>query len=258
MKMSRIGLVVAGIFALATPASGRVLLDWHPDNLVGIVVDGLISRETRFEVVFAVADVANRGGKVAAYVLNSPGGSVVAALEIADIIRKTRSTVIIMSHAECASACFVILATADAKFISPDAHIGVHSVQTRGVGEDLDALASTAIVARLAAQYGVPNSIIGLMVRTPPEQIAWLTGEEVRSLPGTEVSQSVPIEIFLRAAVPVHEFWAGFTAGAAIARHLVPLRNCDFPEASFQDGCLMGQRQAPAAGWGFELYEVRP
>src|ERR1700730_2681989 len=110
-KMIRpIAAALAVIFFAATkPVAAEVLIDTRPEG-IGIVIDGLITRETGFEVVRAIADIPQNHLKDVVYVLNSPGGSPVVAFDIAKAIADTSSFAIILSGSECASACFLMLA----------------------------------------------------------------------------------------------------------------------------------------------------
>ena len=51
-------------------------------------------------------------GRVALFVLNSPGGSVLEAQEMAKLIRASGAPALVPGNAVCASACFMLLAAA--------------------------------------------------------------------------------------------------------------------------------------------------
>src|SRR5215204_4648445 len=140
----------------AVPA--EVLVDRREEG-IGVVISGPITRETGFQFVRAIADVPLSLWNEMVYVLNSPGGSPKVATNIAGSIRETSSFVMVLSGSECSSACFILLAAAKIKIIAPDALISVHSAQTKGAGEDWDALAMTAAVAKIVAGYGIPDAL---------------------------------------------------------------------------------------------------
>jgi ATP-dependent protease ClpP protease subunit/predicted DNA-binding WGR domain protein len=244
-KMIRpIAAALAVIFFAATkPVAAEVLIDTRPEG-IGIVINGLITRETGFEVVRAIADIPQNHLKDVVYVLNSPGGSPVVAFDIAKAIADTSSFAMIQSGSECASACFLMLAAAKSKLMAPDALIAVHSARTEGRGEDWDALATTAGMGKILSRYGIPAAIIGKMVSTPASEIMRLTVAEMQSLPGAEIrGGGMRFQDFTRNAVPVDEYRAGLTAGKLIAAHMAWAGNrCDFVSSRFQAGCLDGLR----------------
>jgi hypothetical protein len=77
----------------------------------------------------------------------------------------------------------LIFASAKRKFASHTARIGVHIVIDSASGvETVEAKAVTTELARACADRGVPSSIIGRMVTTPPGQMAWLSEAELASM----------------------------------------------------------------------------
>jgi len=118
-----------------------------------------------------------------AVVLDSPGGSIQEAILFAGAIRVSGFPVVVPPHGQCTSACFLMFAAAKRKFVAQGALVGVHSAidQTLGV-ETASAKATTTEMARACAKLGVPATIIGRMVTTPPGEMAWLTASELRSM----------------------------------------------------------------------------
>lgn len=116
-------------------------------------------------------------------VLKSPGGNLLEGVRLARTIRNSNITTAAIS--ECASACFLMLAAGRSKLVQRGARIGVHSAGYLG-GETEVSQAVTTQMARLANEFAVPPSIIGRMVSTPPTEMAWLSDEELLSVPHTE------------------------------------------------------------------------
>lgn len=113
--------------------------------------------------------------------INSGGGSVGAAAGIAGIVAAARMTVVVPRDATCASACFLILAASPARVASETARLGVHSASQEN-GETLGSLAVTTALARELHRYGVPDGIIGTLVTTPANRMAWLNDAERRAM----------------------------------------------------------------------------
>ncbi len=114
-------------------------------------------------------------------ILHSMGGSVNAAAEIADLVARLRITVAVPPGGVCASACVLILAASPERVVADTARIGVHSASQNRV-ETAGAMAVTTALAREMHRYGVPEQVIGAMVTTPANQIAWLGEAERRAM----------------------------------------------------------------------------
>ncbi len=111
--------------------------------------------------------------------LNSPGGSLVEGVRMATTIRNTGLATGAVRM--CASACFLMFAAGTMKFALNGARVGVHSASIEGV-ETTGSQAVTTQMARKAADFGVPPAIIGKMVTTAAEDMAWLSQDDLRSM----------------------------------------------------------------------------
>ncbi len=151
---------------------------------VAITVSGMIMLSCKARIERVVADATRRYPKAQLYfVLNSPGGSLATAMQMARIVVRDRLPVVVPSNAMCASACFLILAASNTKYVSATAHVGVHSAaESRPGNETEGSKAVTTDFARLLAQLGVPSEIIGRLVETPPGAIYWLSPEELMTM----------------------------------------------------------------------------
>jgi hypothetical protein len=116
--------------------------------------------------------------------IDSPGGNVLEADDIAAVVRSANLPVIVTTGSECSSACFLIFAAASHRFVGADALIGVHSAEENGK-ETPGSMALATAMAREAAEFGVPAAIIGKLVQTPPERATWLTPADLASMGAT-------------------------------------------------------------------------
>ena len=116
-------------------------------------------------------------------VLDSPGGVIGDALQIARNVATGGNPVTVPEKGVCASACFLIFAAANSKFVAHGAHVGVHSATDAATGaETVNTKAGTLEMARLCSQLHVPPSIIGRMVVTPGRGISWLSEDDLQSM----------------------------------------------------------------------------
>lgn len=124
------------------------------------------------------------GRLVSAVRLNSPGGLIAEGVRIADVIKTAKLATVVPNGWSCASACFIAFAAGAEKYVSYQAQLGVHGASdARGV-ENGDA---TVAMAKIVKELGVPSSIIGRMVVTPPSEIVWLTPDELQAM-GTKMT----------------------------------------------------------------------
>jgi hypothetical protein len=139
---------------------------------VAIVMAGAIGPgdADRFTNYVAAARASQH---VVIFVLHSPGGSVFEAERMASALRALGATVIVGPRSPCVSACFLLFAAGVKRYAEATAVIGVHSASSAGV-ETTASLATTALMARTAATFGVPASIVAAMLTTGPKQLVTL------------------------------------------------------------------------------------
>ena len=114
--------------------------------------------------------------------MNSKGGNLLESVRIAEIVQKGKIATSVLSNSECASGCFIIFAAGHEKFAHYNAQIGVHGASDRDGRETTQSGAATVGMARILKELAVPASIIGKMVVTPPDQMVWLTVDDLRSM----------------------------------------------------------------------------
>jgi len=114
--------------------------------------------------------------------VSSGGGSVNEGGALADIIRAAGLPVLVPAGALCASACFMLFAASPERVVGAGAKIGVHSA-ANDLGVETSGTQSVTIrMARYVGQFGVPDSIIGRMVRNRPHEMAWLGRAELAAM----------------------------------------------------------------------------
>jgi hypothetical protein len=138
----------------------------------------------------AAVKQANDAGKFIANVrLNSEGGNLLEGVKLADAVRFGRMSTNVGKNAICASACFLIFAAGNTKFATYDARVGVHGASDENGDESVGSGAATVSMARIAKELGVPPAIIGRMVVTPPDEIVWLSPQDLQSMGATMVGK---------------------------------------------------------------------
>lgn len=181
MWPSMLGLLAAAAISTAATAAKLTSVTTKDDATI-ISLDGDLA-EGDADAAEALIRAANESGRlVSAVRLDSPGGSLAEAIKLADLIRRAKLPTIVAAGSRCASACFIAFAAGVEKFASYDASIGVHGVSDKLGRETTQTEAATISMARIASSYGVPPRIIGQMIVTPAQHIAWLTPDDLRSM----------------------------------------------------------------------------
>lgn len=159
------------------------------DGRVTIVIAGEIVPGDADTFSIAVKQ-ANSAGKLVANVrLNSEGGNLLEGVKLADAVRYGKMSTNVGKNATCASACFLVFAAGSTKFATYDARVGVHGASDEDGSETVQSGAATISMARIAKELGVPSAIIGRMVVTPPNEMVWLTPQDLQSMGTTLVGK---------------------------------------------------------------------
>ncbi len=137
------------------------------------------------------SELEARGEYVATVVLESPGGSVEDALSIGAMIRERGLATEVRAGALCASSCPLVFAAGVERRAPAEAAIGLHQIYAAAISADpastfrmagtamADAQAMTArILAHLTAS-GVDPALWLHALETPPNQLYYLSGEEM-------------------------------------------------------------------------------
>ena len=172
--------------------------------------------------------------------IRSGGGSLEAGMDIARVVRE-RGLVVYASR-ECSSVCAFIFFAAKKRYIGRRCKIGVHSVSNDRGKEDGDSVRVTVRMSRLLVGLGVPHSIIGKMVATPPAEITYLDN---RDLAGLNVHRTNPFRNVYDAASaaripdsgPVCNLGADAAAHAEGRSCIQARAGCDADTANRQPPC---------------------
>lgn len=139
----------------------------------GVVKDGDARRLTR-----ALARVPRDRNGTKQLLLNSPGGTVADAWDMAEIIGRTGVTTIIPARAVCASACASLMFVAGKyRTIQPGGQLAIHSCYDARNGAKIDYC--DAIISARAQQQGLSGiALMALQEIAPgPNAIVVLDGK---------------------------------------------------------------------------------
>lgn len=185
LKAAVCGLAILGVVVGPEAAHAMTISEERAaDSAVHVRMEGEIKAGDTAKLTAILRDDS---GSIVDISLNSLGGNVLEAEQMASDIRDYGVTVTVDTGDTCASACFLLFAAGTVRKAGEHALIGVHSASDADGEETPESLAVTTLIARDAAAYGVPSSIIGKIVTTAPGQIAWLNDADLRRM-GVRVS----------------------------------------------------------------------
>jgi hypothetical protein len=129
MRPGIFALIVPSILLAASVCSAATLTTASSkDGKVIVTLAGEIA-EGDSDTLKAIILKANDNRRLVALVrLDSPGGSILEGVKLADIIRYGKIATSVTGSAQCASACFIVFAAGSEKYASYAATVGVHGV----------------------------------------------------------------------------------------------------------------------------------
>jgi hypothetical protein len=178
-----ISLGVAVTICWGAPASSAIIKSTPGVNggviiqLSGPIIDG--DADT---FISEIARVNASGKSIERLQLNSGGGRLGEGVRLATAVRQARIPTSVGQGAVCASACFLIFAAGDQKFVGDGARIGVHRSADKDGRETTLSSAATQSMAHFARELGVPYTITSRMVSTPSKQIGWLDSQDLKAM----------------------------------------------------------------------------
>ena len=130
---------------------------------LGLEISGTFSWALPQQVGVALAEAPN----VRVIYLDSPGGHIKAALEVADLIRARNIDTYV--NRMCASACTIAFLAGRQRFVGKTARLGFHQAHGPGISS-----AQSNLLLRLAYEnFSLPAAFIAHVLRTPPQNL-WI------------------------------------------------------------------------------------
>jgi hypothetical protein len=114
-------------------------------------------------------------------VLNSPGGSLIPAIEIGKIIKIAGFITAVPSGASCASSCALIWLAGDTRLLSPSGRVGFHASYRDNNGKLEESGVANALIGNYLTKLNLSERGIVFATSAPPEQIKWLDTENKKS-----------------------------------------------------------------------------
>jgi ATP-dependent protease ClpP protease subunit len=163
-------LVILLVPKLGLSATIAVL---DPDGVAVVLVQG----------TFNVSDASEFQSKTgplskAIVLFESDGGSVVAGIQIGEIIRLKNFVTLVPNETRCASACAIAWLGGSRRFMGPGARIGFHAAYDASSGQETGV--GNALVGAYLTRIGLPYSAVIYITQAAPNSMTWLTLSEAQ------------------------------------------------------------------------------
>ena len=147
------------------------------------LISGEIIRSDVVTVRRILDGLGSQDSQLLLFSIDSPGGDVLAAIDIGRLMRKSHATVLIRNNDKCYSACVFVLAGAVDRIVG--GAVGIHRPYSTDIGRldfpeaqrryrDLDGK-----VREFLIEVNLPNSLFEAMIRIPPESLRILATEDL-------------------------------------------------------------------------------
>ncbi len=181
-------LTIAIVFGAQSARAAEVRKTALPDgkgDLIAILGELQLGDEQKF------VDAA-LGSPNAIVLLQSPGGNLIAGIEIGKAIHLKGFTTLVPAGSQCASACALAWLGGQTRLMSKGARVGFHAVYTDNNGQPIVSSVGNALVGAYLNQIGLPYSAVVYITSTAPEQMQWLTLLDARRFGITVEQFDVP------------------------------------------------------------------
>jgi tetratricopeptide (TPR) repeat protein len=151
------------------------------NGLSCITISGVITPNDSRGFIAMANRSRNAGQPARLVLLNSTGGNLYEAYQIAKYIDQNRMDTLVEGSKICGSACFLIFISGRNRHADPGSGMFVHRVNEYNRDTD-QARSATIDLNNAYRHYGVPDKIRLAMMDTPPNQAYQLTPADIRQL----------------------------------------------------------------------------
>ena len=106
--------------------------------------------------------------------LDSPGGSLVPALEIGKVIKINEHRTVVTDGSVCTSACALIWVAGSTKYLSATGRVGFHASYKDEAGRKVETGLGNALVGHYLGLLNLPEKAVVFATVASPTEIIWL------------------------------------------------------------------------------------
>src|SRR5262249_34005641 len=120
--------------------------------------------------------------KDAVVVLRSPGGNLLAGLQIGRTARARGFLTVIPAYTNCSSACALAWLGGTPRFMAEPSLVGFHAAYFMKSGRARTSSTANAVITDYLRELRLSQSAIDYVTNSPPERLRWLTVAAAREL----------------------------------------------------------------------------
>lgn len=163
-------VAVAGIGA--APVSAAVEHSTLDGGVEAIYVTGNIELADHA----AFREIAERFPDAVVF-LESPGGTVLPALEIGQLVRERGYRTVVLAGSTCTSACALIWLGGTRRYLEPGGQIGFHASSAEEDGRQVESGLSNAFIGYYLSKLELSERAVVFTTMASPYELTWLTAE---------------------------------------------------------------------------------
>jgi hypothetical protein len=174
--------VFAVVFKTTAVKAAEFSTEEGEDGFALITISGdlVAADEQRFKKLAAVFDKA-------AVLLDSDGGSTIAAIKIGEAIKLKGYSTFVGNEMTCSSACALIWLAGSPRFLEPNAKVGFHATYIEKDGRRQESGGGNALVGRYLTLLNLSERAVYFATSAAPSQLNYLNANNYKSL-GIDVS----------------------------------------------------------------------
>ena len=200
------GACAAVVAALsAAPVSAAIRHSTLEGGVEGVYITGEIALGD--DAVFR--DITKRFPDAVVF-LESPGGTVIPALEIGRLVRERGYRTVVLAGGTCASSCALIWLAGTQRYLAPGGRVGFHASSTQDdEGRLVESGLSNAFVGYYLSKLELSETAVVFTTMASPYELNWLTAENSDgagiSFESTLQSVPAPDPAYLASADPLQK-----------------------------------------------------
>lgn len=114
--------------------------------------------------------------------LNSPGGNLLAGLQIGRLVRHRNFSTAVIGDSTCASICAIIWLAGTSRYTDTTARIGFHAAASVKNGVAQESGAPNAVLGSFLGSLGLSDKAIAYLTSSAPTSMTWLTESKANEL----------------------------------------------------------------------------
>ncbi len=195
LRYSLLSAFIVATLAASAPSRAADITVSHADSLDIVRVDGQITQKDPDEFDRVTQGLGEKFNRPVIVILNSPGGNMLASLEIGETVRSHGFATGVVNDAVCASGCAMIWVAGTPRFLGNSAKLGFHAAYIMSDDDKKESGQANALIGAYLDKLGLSYAAVAYATAAGPDQMQWLHPADAQSI-------GIKVEIFPDPAPP--------------------------------------------------------